>query len=173
MKKIVKKPTAYRKIPCVLSELISDALFVEISRLLRSIASDAERYTAARAVMVKNRMIKLVPHGFLSSRPYVQLASCFSREGQVNILSDGVELLNIGFWMDQSGDEICSLGENEFHVVWSPVNWTELLRPSYEVFVGSYEHRVMSLEQVFACNLVVLDGTTINLKSEHLLRLKV
>ncbi len=118
--------------------------------------------------MVEGRMIQKIPHGFLSTRPYVQLASCISR-GQREGLCFKMALLNIGFWMDQEGEAISSLGEYEFHVVWSPASTLELLRPSYEVFVGSYEHRVMSLEQVFSSDLIVSDGVSLSPALEQIL----
>lgn len=173
MKTVIKKPPPVDKqIYHSLSELLSDTSFVEAQALLRSIAVDEEKYRQARSVMVENRIIQLVPHGFLSSRPYISLASCFSETKEENLFSRDANL-NIGFWMDRDGVAIHSLGEHNFHVVWSPACWLELLRPSYEVFVGSYEHATMSLEQIFSSGLNLSEGVTTRPVLERILQLKL
>lgn len=160
------------RIPCNLSELLSDELFVKTSALLRDVFTDSKRYTRARVMMVENRMIQLIPHGFLSSRPYIHLASCVSK-GRRSGLEFDLALLNIGFWVDHNPKEARSLGECEFHVVWSPAVWLELLQPSYLVFVGSYDNATMSLEQIFSSELIVSDGIKLDSKLERILSLNI
>jgi hypothetical protein len=153
-----------------LSELLSDTSFVEAQALLRGIAVDKEKYRHARAVLVESRIIQLVPHGFLSSRSYISLASCFSETKEVNLFSRDANL-NIGFWVDRDVEAIQSLGEHDFHIVWSPACWLEYLRPSCEVFVGSYEHTTMSLEQIFSSGLISSEGITTRPVLERILQL--
>ena len=160
-KKSAKESLVYRNIPCSPSELLSDTEFVQASELLRTIAADTQKYANMRAYMVRSQMIQNVHHGFLSSRPYVQLASCIS-QGQRNGCHFNIALLSIGFWMDQEGETISSLGEQEFHVVWSPGSIFELLKPPYEVFLGSYEHATMSIRDVFSLDLVVSRGVNLS-----------